>query len=222
MNTRRLQKGNIMLISASDKGIVDSQLCFYRDGLAGCIFAAIAARDPIRYGWLHRVISLNVEAVDAEIKSAVANPAITTLSLIFPKVDTLDTLIELIDMLKSSAVLFVEQDILFDGMRCIGFRAVIEDKHSWVSGFGPFTFFPRTRQTPYSEIAFRVKQKPNYCKEMKKAPSHILHLAHMDMRGLTDAFFKRIWYKSIGHTAHLLGHKPNLKSAAKTTFTIPA
>ena len=44
----------------------------------------------------------------------------------------------------------------------------------------------------------------------------------MDMKGMSENRFKSLWYGSFDRTEHLLGHKPDLRSAAKTTFAIPA
>jgi hypothetical protein len=80
---------------------------------------------------------------------------------------------------------------------------------------------PKTRQTPYTEISFRVKPKPEYRKVMKPSHADTLHLADMYMHGIDDDVFKKLWGSSLARVASILGHKPNLKSAAKTTYAIP-
>jgi len=68
--------------------IVAPQLNFLAEKKAGCAFAAIAANNPEQYGWYHRLLSPRPEFIDAEITEAIAERNITTLSLIFPEVDS--------------------------------------------------------------------------------------------------------------------------------------
>ncbi|EHH2868146.1 hypothetical protein J7076_004804, partial [Vibrio parahaemolyticus] len=96
-----------------------------------------------------------------------------------------------------------------------------EDKVSWVTGFGPFSFFPETRQAPFTEISFRIKPKPQYDYELKESPEDVLHLAHMDIKNVGEKTFKKYWDSSLKNTEKRLGHKPDFISAAKTSFSIP-
>lgn len=57
---------------------------------------------------------------------------------------------------------------------------------------------------------------------MKKAPKNVLHLADMDMKGMNENKFKSLWYGSLDNTERVLGHRPDLRSAAKTTFAVPS
>jgi len=43
----------------------------------------------------------------------------------------------------------------------------------------------------------------------------------MDMKGMGENKFKSLWFGSFDNTEKLLGHKPDLRSAAKTTFAVP-
>lgn len=201
--------------------IVAAQLNFLAEKKAGCAFAAIAANNPEQYGWYHRLLSPRPEFIDAEITEAIAERNITTLSLIFPEVDSRGKLLELVDTLQRCACVFLEQDSLYQGSRCLGFRVRLGRLTSWVTGFGNFPFFPVTRQAPFTEIVFRVKPRPDYNRMMKKAPDDVVHLADLHMLGIPDTVFKKLWQLSLERTARLLGHKPDLRSAAKTTFTLP-
>jgi len=201
--------------------IINAQLDFFRQGKAGCVFAAFAASDPIKYGWIHKILEVDASEIDAEIEKAINSPDVTTLSLIFPNVDTLATLLQLIEIINDCKYIFIEQDLVFNEYRCLGFRVRVRQLLSWVSGFGNFDCLPKTRQMPYTEIAFRVKSRPNYTKVMKVSPPSVIHLADMDMFGIADLIFKRMWHQSLERTAQLLGSPPDLKSAAKTTFALP-
>ena len=202
--------------------IITRQLDFFRHNKAGCAFATYAAVDPIKYGWIHKILKVEVSQIDTEIEKAINLQDITTLSLIFPDVDSLERLLQLIIVMTNCNYILLEQNVIFDRYRCLGFRVRVDQLLSWVSGFGHFDCFPKTRQTVYTEITFRVKKRPNYAKLMKKSPPSVIHLADMDMLGIADEIFKKMWYSSLGRTAQLLGHTPDIRSAAKTTFVLPS
>lgn len=204
---------------ASD--VIAAQLEFYRNKKTGCAFAAFAAKFPQKYGWSQKVISPDVTSIDAAIEEAIASADTTMVSLIFPDVRTPEALLSLVSIFQGCNYIFLEQNILFDEFRCLGFRAKVGSFVSWISGFGPFDFFPVTRRAPFTEVALRVKPRPNYKHIMKKAPDGVIHLADLDMLGMAEAVFKTMWNGSLERTAQLLGKKPDLKSAAKTTFSFP-
>jgi hypothetical protein len=202
--------------------IIRTQLDFFRQNQAGCAFANYAAFEPIKYGWIHKILKVDASGIDAEIEKAINQQDITTLSLIFPDVDSVESLLKLIRVMTNCNYILLEQNVIFDRYCCLGFRVKVGQLLSWVSGFGAFDFFPKTRQTAYTEIIFRVKKRPNYARVMKKSPSSVIHLADMDMLGIADAIFKKMWYSSLARTAQLLGHTPDIRSAAKTTFVLPS
>jgi hypothetical protein len=200
---------------------IKAQTRFFRKNLGGCAFAAFAARNPRKYGWVHRVIDIDTSEIDGAIEEAIGTAACSTLSIIFRRCETVPRLTELTKRLLQSRHLFLGQNVIYEGHRCLGYRLRLGSNESWVSGFGPFHFLPKTRQSPHTEIIMRVKPRPAYEKVMKKAPDGVVHLADMDMLGLPDPDFKRLWSASFDRTAELIGHKPDLRSAAKTTFAIP-
>lgn len=203
------------------KQIGEAQFDFYRRNRAGCLFAAIAAKHPMRYGWVQKVLPPREGAIDKVIEQAIGDRAVTMLSLIFPAINTPRSLIDLIHTLRKCRLVYLEQNHLFEDSRCFGFRARVDDLSSWISGFGPFSFFPVTRRAPYTEVTFRVKPRPNFKWVMKKSPPGVIHLADLDMLGMADAMFRTVWRATLKRTAQLLGHEPDLRSAAKTTFSVP-
>ena len=205
----------------ADKAIKLAQMDFFRKSKAGCIFAAVAAKDPEKYGWIQKIVTVDWNIIEQEIQEATTANSVTTLSLIFPSVTTDETLVGLVRELELCPSIVLEQNHVFEGSRCLGFRVRVDDFLSWVSGFGNFEFLPETRRTPYTEITFRVKPRPNYEWTMKKSPENVIHLADLDMKGLPKKEFINFWNSSLSNTANILGAKPNLKSAAKTTFSIP-
>ena len=201
--------------------VIAAQLDFYRRNMAGCSFAAFAAVDPRKYGWSQKVITQNSASIDAAVEESIASAETTMVSLIFADICTFERLISLVNTLQTCSYIFLEQNVVFDGFHCLGFRVKVGSVISWISGFGPFDLFPATRRSKFTEIAFRVKPRPQYTRVMKPAPDNVIHLADLDTLGMTEATFKEKWYGSLERTAQLLGHKPDLKSAAKTTFSIP-
>jgi hypothetical protein len=201
--------------------VTRSQLQFFRDNKAGCAFAAVAARKPKKYGWVHIAPTLDPTSIDEAIERSINDSQITTLSLIFKSCQTLAHLQELVTLLQRCSHIFLGQELTYQGFRCLGFRVRVQEFESWVSGFGPFAFFPKTRQAPYTELIFRVKPRPPYKKVLKASPEGVIHLADMDMLGVSEVEFKKLWNASYEKTAAILGHKPDLRSAAKTTFILP-
>lgn len=210
---------NKSAVVVGSEEIINHQLEFYKKNRAGCAFAALAAKIPLKYGWMHYVISTEKLNIMHHVQKAISNPGISTVSLIFPDVQTTSDLLKLIDSFRKCGFTIEEKE--FDGYVCYGIRVEVLGKQSWVSGFGNFDFFPKTRQAPHTEIVLRVKEAPDYELQMKNTDKDVLHVAHMDMIVLTECPFKRLWKTSLDTTKKILGHKPNLLSAAKTTFSIP-
>lgn len=73
----------------------------------------------------------------------------------------------------------------------------------------------------FTEIVFRTKSRPQYDWVMKETPEGVIHLADMDMKGMGEHKFKSLWHGSFATTEEVLGKKPDLRSAAKTTFAVP-
>jgi len=204
-----------------NKSIIKTQLDFYRSGNAGCLFAAHAAINPKRHGWKLSISKVKNTRIETIVQDAITNPNISTQSIIFPTVIHVDELKNLLVVLQNVPSFFLEQEQECEGMICLGFRAKIDDRISWITGLGGFTFLPKTRQSVFTEIVFRSKPRPDYKWVMKEVSKEILHLADMDMKRMKENKFKSLRYGSFDNTEKVLGHKPDLRSAAKTTFSIP-
>lgn len=201
--------------------IIENQLLFYSSGKAGCMFAAIAAKNPSRYGWKHVISDVDHKKIDLITLQNIKDNSVTTLSIVFPRIKTPNELVCLVKELQLCKNIFLEQRELFRGSWCLGFRARVGKSNSWISGFGDFGFLPETRRSPYVELAFRVKPRPEYEWVLKESPRDTLHVADLDMIDLDERQFRKSWDGSFKKTAAILGHKPDLRSAAKTTFSIP-
>lgn len=202
--------------------ILKKQLEFYRNRKAGCIFAAIVARNPKKYAWQQIILGkTDSEKIDEIIETAINEENISTLSIILPDIINTQDLVEFISTFEKCKNVLLEQEITVDNRKCLGFRVKVGNDLSWVSGFGNFAFLPKTRQAPYTEIAFRVKPRPHYEWHMKQPIKGVIHLAEMDMLGVPKRVFKKWWNASLQNTKKILGHSPDIHSAAKTTYSIP-
>jgi len=204
-----------------EQAIIETQLGFYRRGGAGCLFAAHAAGNPSKYEWKLSVSNVDKTRIEELIQSAISLAGVSTQSIIFPSVMTWEDLKNLLLILKETPSVFLEQEEEFEGAVCLGYRVKVSGLKSWMTGFGSFDFFPKTRQAVFTEIVFRTKPRPDYEWVMKETPSGVIHLADMDMKGMRENQFKALWYGSFDNTENILGHKPDLRSAAKTTFAVP-
>jgi len=91
-----------------------------------------------------------------------------------------------------------------------------------VSGFAPLSFLPETRRAPCTELVFRVKNKQRYIKSIQPpTPENQLHVANLELPGISRNDFVKLWTGSFINTREKLGHKPDLLSAARTTFALP-
>lgn len=201
--------------------IIGEQLEFFLRNRSGCAFAAVAARDAQHYEWQHEVIRAGEYAeIDGVIAQSVAAPEVSTLSILLPDI----TEPEELDLLLPELVgenLYLHEVFNTEHNACFRFRAKVGDEESYVSGFGPFEWMPSTRQTPHTALVMRVAPRPEYDWHLKEPDEGLVHVADMDMKGLSDRALEKMWRNSFIRTRGLLGKKPDEESAAKTTFVIP-
>lgn len=204
-----------------EANVIERQLRFFQQRGAGCLFAAVAAKDPKKYGWFHRILEPDVATIDAAIDSAIKDEAVTMISLLFPGVSEIGSFVAFLGILKRSENLFLESQENFADEKCFGFRCKVNQLRSYVTGFGDFEFLPQTRRAPSTELVIRVKPRPKYDFVFKEAPPGVIHLADLDMIDMPLGALQRLWDGSFTETKGRLGHSPDLRSAARTTYSIP-
>lgn len=174
----------------------DLNLEFIRRGKTGCIFATVMARKPSKIGW-KRVFNPDGLSVpkDAYI-----------ISLVFE------------GKTKSEVREWALDNGMYEDItskNTTGLRYKGEHGVSWVQYFGPDSHV-KTRQTPNPELLFCVKlPKKTYVKVGFKG---VLHLAHASVGHLKDKVLDIFWGKSHERVEEILGYKPTVEEAAKTTF----
>jgi hypothetical protein len=203
-----------------DELVKEEQRGFFKSNRAGCAFAAFAAKDPVKYGWRSHVVPVSPDAISVQLRDAIDSPDTQALSLIFPSVRSANDVLELAGACLETG-LFHDEGFDRESLKFIRLRARIEENVSWVTGFGPFDFLPLTRRAPHCELTIRVKPRPDYDWHFKPPIDGIIHLADLDMMGLSDKKLMRLWQVSFQKTRKILGHVPDEESAAKTTFVIP-
>lgn len=201
---------------------VSGQLAFYRSGKAGCLFAAYAAQDPARFEWRFSVCDPDPVAIQGEITYAIESGDISTQSIVLPAVASESDLVDLLQRLTDVESILLGYHEPFESFICLGYRVRVGSLQSYVTGFGDFRFLPATRQAPFTELTFRSKPRPPYEFVMKPAPDGVIHLADMDLKGMARHKMEALWDGSFDKTRQIIGHSPDLRSAAKTTFALPA
>ena len=167
-------------------------LQFIRSGRTGCVFASILARNPEKVGWVR---------IANPPKLIIPEEAFIV-SYIFPGKDK--------EWVRNWAL----QEGMFEEVtssKGVGLRY----KNSWVQYFGKDSH-AKTRQTPHPELLFCVKLPKNFYS--KVGFKGVLHLAHASITHLKEGTLDRLWDLCFERTEKILGHKPTIKEAAKTTF----
>lgn len=204
---------------------------WHSEGRNGCIFALLAARRTEDFGWQDLAVTQSISEIestkslkfiDTKIQEAINNPKCEVLSLLFSKINTDEEIARLIVSLLKCNSIFLEEEQTFDQWTILALRVPLEKGSalSWLMAFGPFSYFPQTRQSPITEIAIRVKPKPKEQFHRLSKDKDAAHLADLPLDYLEEVM-EKTWTNTERRTRHILGEEPNHFSAAKTTFTLP-
>lgn len=183
-------------IMKSTNPILNKQLEWLRSGKMGCTFGTLLAKNPDKIGWKFQTNPTKLEwGEDTYL-----------LSIIFPDGDTNSVRNWALD----NGMYLEDIEDLYQGL-----RLKIGDDISWVQYFGPDSHVI-TRQSPYPMLNLCVKLPAfTYYKVGFKG---ILHLAHAGVGNLTKYICDKLWDSSFKNTEKILGYKPTIKEAAKTTY----
>jgi hypothetical protein len=149
------------------------QLKWHKQAKQGCYFAAILAdkEKSIKAGFIrkcfHKPIdqSFIFEMVDY-VSKAIFDQSVNLVSLLIPSITSKSQLMLFIDLIRNNTEWEVDDSELYKGFRLVKIRIPLNeisenDKiiYSWVLFFGPFDFFPETRQSPSFEFVLSVKSR---------------------------------------------------------------
>ncbi len=204
---------------------------WHGQGRNGCIFALLAARRADELGWKNYIVTEDIDAIEAgdlttiverQIQEAIDNPNCEILSLLFSRVITDEQLVRLIVYLLSLNNIFLEDEHVINDYITLSVRVPIQSRNilSWVMAFGPFSYFPQTRQSAITEVAIRVKPKPEIQFKRLSKDYDAAHLADLPV-DYKDEVMEQTWENTLKRTRIILGGEPDHFSAAKTTFTLP-
>lgn len=195
-------------------------------GQNGCIFAQkLSKLDEIKNGWYKQVFyTINTSVIDKVIEESIFSQEVEVISLLFPNIKTEIEVIKLVKkLIAQSQYIFMQEPVLYNKHEIsIPLRINIADKGkpqvlSWIMTFAPLESYPNTRQSPIFEIAIRVKEKNQYIYKNLNQSRSDAHLADTPFY-LPDSIVDSTWNATFRNTQYLLGHKPDLKSAAKNSI----
>jgi hypothetical protein len=194
-------------------------------GQNGCVFAQhLAKESEYSTGWHSNVFiddTYDQLKLDKTIEQAIENPKIEVLSLLYPNVVTVEQLSALVkSWITNSKIISLESATSFKDRICLSLRIELGKSgiSSWLMMFAPFTFFPNTRQSPITELAIRVKPKPDHIYPKLSQDRKKAHLADTPFF-LPETIVDSTWEATFRNTEYLLGYKPDFIAAAKTTIS---
>ena len=140
-------------------------------GQNGCRFAQHIALNADSIGWECEAVfgspeDLNnlttLAMIEDHIQAAIAREDNQVLSLLFPQITAPDELAHFIKFMQQVPSIYKVRDETIGHVNALALRIRLADGEveSWLMGFGPFSFFPRTRRAPMTEIVIRTKVKP--------------------------------------------------------------
>jgi hypothetical protein len=163
------------------------------------------------------------ETAPFTLKSALDSERCEILSLLFPQVTQLSELRELCAALAHETEITMEEDRSHPGWVTVALRLDVsgEDQLSWIMAFGPFESWPPSRRAPVTELAIRVKPKPDQLFHKLNQDHSAAHLADTPLP-LSEEQMAAVFERTENATRDVLGADPDFRSAARTTFSYPA
>ncbi len=210
--------------------VLKMQRHWQAQGQNGCVFGQVAASKSEEFGWEANVFSRRISELEQDstvipqlnslLYQAIASPNCEALTYLFPRVTTIEDMVRLTKlMLKLDHITVDEGE--YEDKAIIGLRADIGGNiTSWVVGFGPFSFFTKTRQAPIAEIVIRVKPKPEEMFYKLTRKEGIAHLGDIPTN-LDDKVMERLWDATYLRVRQVLQDTPRVTSSAKVTYVLP-
>jgi hypothetical protein len=179
--------------------IVEAQRQWHAKSNQGCLFAAyLYNKTPPESNFnricLDRSLSKDlIGDVAGAIAEHISNENSFILSIILPKLTTVEHLREFIELAKTNTNWTIDDSELWQKHRLVKVRVPLNEINEkseavfgWLLGFGPFVFYPKTRQSPYFEILTPTKSKA-FLKQKFNKHSLTQHTEKTVDRGGTSA-----------------------------------
>ena len=207
-------------------------------GHQGCRFAVFLSTRPAEHGWGRIVVSGARAAqwdddlwreIAENVSLQIESPSAQALSLLFPGVIDVESLLELIHGLERRLGWTLQMLPQPDGgwrgsepLVGLAFRvALTADVFAWPLGLGPFDFLPATRRAPVTEVILVVKPKVYPLRSKRITDDkQAAHLADMPVL-VEDPAFDRLWTTTEKQKATILGSGPEPRAKARVTFVVP-
>lgn len=178
-----------------------TNLEWIKSGKTGCTFASLFSKNPEMVGW--KFYDYNAW----KIRNLFQIEDALIVSICFPA----DWKKEDVRLWALKLNFYIENTS--EGTE--GLRIKCEEGIAWVQYFGPDSHVI-TRQSPKPMLLYCNKlNKSHYVKVGFKG---ILHLAHAWYEKISERVYDLLWDRSYKQTCKILGKKPTIKEAAKTTW----
>jgi hypothetical protein len=205
---------------------------WFWQGQAGCIFARRAARYSSRIGWLTTVFTSYPDQLDdadltlqlgTQLLNSMQSPRCELMSFIFPQVRTPRQLLGLVRAVSRVDDVALAREEAVHDVTALSFQVRLAGSPvmAWLLGFGPFAFMPATRRAPSVEIIVRPKQKPPALFHRVNQDRSISHVADVPLY-IADSYAELVWQETLRSVERVLGHRPDRRTAATTTFCLPS
>ena len=236
------------------ESVIAEQQKWHGLSMQGCIFAGHLFKNLPESSKIHSKCFLEnisqelIENIELLITDLIKDENAFLVSIILPAVKTKADLLTLIDLCKKNTDWTIEDEEIWENKRLIKIRVSLGENDesgseifSWMLGFGNFSFFPPTRQSPYFEIMLPLKSKYFFKKTFNKfslnqhfeesidrgTATKDAHLADVFIEKVTDNLKRDelLWNQSKSRKKKLLTTENkeynDTNAKAKITFSYP-
>jgi len=212
---------------SSEELTIRAQRHWHSSGKNGCVFSQAVISKIENYLWETKVIStIVIEELDNLILERLQSKENEVFTMIFPTINSVLLLHNFVREIKEKSKVFKFDTNTFQMNEFTALKMRIDltaEITSWVTGFGPFIWFPATRQSPLFEIAIRTNPKPDNLFYRLNSDKHSAHLADIKLN-YSDSIMEKLWVATYKNTQKILGGKDereaNRFATAKVTFPI--
>lgn len=234
--------------------IIQEQTQWHGKSLQGCLYAAYYISKSIENSGLERLCikgdpSIAISEILSVMSEKILDNNNSVCSFILPDLKSLQDLITLINIFKSVSNWVVDDSGIYKDKKLVKVRIPLNETdrdgnqiYSWLLGFAPLEFLPKTRQSPYFEILLVTKSKSFFQKKYQRFSStkhnfdsidrgghaHEAHLADIHIENITENTFvdNNMWENTSKRKFKILTQSGTVDfddttAKAKITFSYP-